>query len=195
MRKSLVLDPFCLRQFVPGTFTHIPYDASEFLSRVQEQYSEAKLRPGYADFCKHIFVENFTEALVTSLEITPENEHLITTAYEARTETELPVLVRYFPHNVVGHVPRARYLDVILYSYEQIQKEYKDRGEVDQQGCEYDWGIISVKPQDQDYELPMQPITMMRNALGREEGGSGVRLDRDEYRKSVDYWRKFALVK
>jgi hypothetical protein len=24
----------------------------------------------------------------------------------------------------------------------------------------------------------MQPITMMRNALGREEGGSGVPLDR-----------------
>lgn len=27
----------------------------------------------------------------------------------------------------------------------------------------------------------MQPITMLRNALGREEGGSGVPLDRDAY--------------
>jgi hypothetical protein len=40
------------------------------------------------------------------------------------------------------------------------------------------WGIISVKAQDEGFETPMQPITMMRNALGREEGGSGVVLDR-----------------
>lgn len=29
----------------------------------------------------------------------------------------------------------------------------------------------------------MQPITMLRNALGREEGGSGVPLNRDAYTK------------
>lgn len=189
------MDPFCLRQFAQGAFTQIPYDPNEFLLKVQEQYSSEKLAPGYAEFCKHLFVENFTDALVTAIEITPENEHLLKTSYEARTEYELPVLVRYFPIDAVGHLPKAKYLDVILYSYQQIQKEYSDRGEVDQQGCEYDWGIISVKPQDLDFELPMQPITMMRNALGREEGGSGVRLDRNEYMKSVDYWKKFALVK
>ena len=31
------------------------------------------------------------------------------------------------------------------------------------------WGIISVKGQLCDFELPMQPITVMRNALGAEE--------------------------
>lgn len=41
----------------------------------------------------------------------------------------------------------------------------------------YDYGIVSVKPQDVDIETPMQPITMMRNALGKEHGGSGVPLD------------------
>jgi hypothetical protein len=34
------------------------------------------------------------------------------------------------------------------------------------------WGIISVKGQLCDHELPMQPITMMRNALGAEEVGA-----------------------
>ena len=34
----------------------------------------------------------------------------------------------------------------------------------------------------------MDPITMMRNALGAEEGGSGVKLNREEYKKSVDFW-------
>jgi hypothetical protein len=41
----------------------------------------------------------------------------------------------------------------------------------------------------------MDPITMMRNSLGAEEGGSGVKLDRDKYMESVEFWSKNALVK
>ena len=48
--------------------------------------------------------------------------------------------------------------------------------------------------QDVDYELPMQPITMMRNALGAAEGGSGVPLDADKYRASVAYWSAHAPI-
>ena len=32
-----------------------------------------------------------------------------------------------------------------------------------------------------NYEIPMNPITMMRNALGKSEGGSGVPLEREKY--------------
>jgi hypothetical protein len=41
----------------------------------------------------------------------------------------------------------------------------------------------------------MQPITMMRNALGREQGGSGVPLDSDAYAKSVEFWSNHAIVR
>ena len=37
-------------------------------------------------------------------------------------EDELPVLKRYFPREVV-QLHRAKYLDIILYSKEQVQKE------------------------------------------------------------------------
>lgn len=57
------------------------------------------------------------------------------------------------------------------------------------------WGIISVKAQDVDHELPMQPITMMRNALGANEGGSGVPIDRDAYKASVKFWAEHAPIK
>jgi hypothetical protein len=33
---------------------------------------------------------------------------------------------------------------------------------------------------------------MLRNALGVEEGGSGVPLDRAGYRRSVEFWRTHA---
>lgn len=32
---------------------------------------------------------------------------------------------------------------------------------------EYDFGIVSIKPSDVPYETPMDPITMMRNSLGK----------------------------
>ena len=41
----------------------------------------------------------------------------------------------------------------------------------------------------------MDPITMMRNALGKEQGGSGVLLDREKYLQSVKYWELNAIVK
>ena len=57
------------------------------------------------------------------------------------------------------------------------------------------WGIVSIKPQNGNQELPMQPITMLRNALGKEQGGSGVPLDRAKYDASVSFWRAHAPVR
>jgi hypothetical protein len=109
----------------------------------------------------------------------------------------------------------ATFLDVILYSRAQIEKENAammdkpsvgaSTGTVAQLEDAYNshkadgaskwsWGIVSVKPQNVDHELPMTPLTIMRNALGVEEGGSGVPLDRAAYMKSVEFWQKHALV-
>ena len=41
----------------------------------------------------------------------------------------------------------------------------------------------------------MKPETIIRNALGVSEGGSGVPLDKEKYLKSVDFWSKNATVK
>lgn len=57
------------------------------------------------------------------------------------------------------------------------------------------WGIISVKGQLCDYELPMQPITMMRNALGTEYGGSGVPFEVAKYKESLDFWKEHVSIK
>ena len=59
---------------------------------------------------------------------------------------------------------------------------------------EYDWAIISIKGQLEPFETPMSPITAMRNALGKEEGGSGVPLDRAKYLAAVSYWEKHAAL-
>ena len=138
------------------------------------------------------------------LPITKDNEQYLRTRYEARNDKELPVLTRYFDRELLLEgkdekdvFPVAKYIDLILYSREQINKEnaamdkQKDYGEEEETAP---WGIVSIKAQDVDHELPMTPITAMRNALGKDQGGSGVELVREEYMKAVDYWKDHANV-
>ena len=80
--------------------------------------------------------------------------------------------------------PRANYLVVILYNAEQLAREGSP--------IEADWGIVGCIYTAEPEEVPMAPITMMRNALGVEEGGSGVPLDKEAYRRSVEFWENNA---
>lgn len=152
---------------------------------------------GYAPFCKHIFVENFTDANITTLPITEDNKRHIRTGYLARRPEELAVLCRWIPASAVQQqLTRAKYLDVILYAREQIAIEnavmaQKDEVVIDPAAPA--WSIVAIKAQDESFEVPMNPITIMRNAL-IQEGGSGVPINREAYARSVDYWSKHILV-
>ena len=154
--------------------------AEEFETELNQREPEAVL-DGYAPFCKLHVHRNWTDTPVGAIRITPENEHLLRSAYEARTPEELPVLTRWFEGLTP---PRADYLIVILYSREQMALEGEE--------LEADWGVVGLLATASPEEIPMAPITMMRNALGVEEGGSGVAIDRDAYAKSVAYWNDHA---
>jgi hypothetical protein len=196
-KHDFVLDPFVIRQFDDPDYTgtRMEWDKADFEKRVNDAASAGTpLVDGYAPFCKHLFIPNFTPATVPYLKITPENEGFMRSAYDARTEAELPVLVRWFPKESAPPAPVAKFLDIILYSREQIRKESAAMGTPPEE-TDAPWGIISVKAQDVDHELPMQPITMMRNALGAEEGGSGVPLERAKYMESCAFWREHASLK
>ena len=205
MKKSfsnfkIVLDPFCYRQFdKTKSSIYINYDRDNFTEKINDYYLSDKtlLKDGYAPFCKHLFIENFTDMTPGCIKINESTENLIKTCYEARTEKELAVLRRYIPlDQVKDRLKPAKYLDIILYSKQQIIKENAAMNNEDpNKDVDYDYGIISVKPQDCDYELPMDPITMMRNSLGVEHGGSGVELDRSKYNESVNFWTENILLK
>ncbi len=59
---------------------------------------------------------------------------------------------------------------------------------------DFDYGIISIKPINIDKELPFTPITMMRNALGVSEGGSGIEIDKKKYMEGVEFWSKNVMI-
>ncbi|WP_349256202.1 DUF3228 family protein [Banduia mediterranea] len=145
------------------------------------EVTPVKVLEGYAPFCQLRVYRNWTRTRCTTVAITPDNAQLLKSAYEARTRDELPVLNRWFEG---VSPPLASYLIVIVYDREQLQKE----GE----SIAAEWGIVGCMATDLPEEVPMAPITMMRNALGVDEGGSGVPLDRDAYRRSVEFWSTHA---
>lgn len=152
----------------------------------------AELQAGYAPFCKHLFLPNPSPTKAGVARITPENQHLLRSGYEARRPEELPVLQRWFESL---EAPRAEYLDLILYSREQLEKEDEGKSEADRDVPDADWGIVAINAELRPEESPMPPATMVRNALGVEEGGSGVKLDRDAYMRSVEFWQSHAVIR
>ena len=180
---AIVLTDFALpRQFPCEPRRNTIQDCTpEAFEHHLNEVAPLEVRAGYAPFCKLHVHRNWTSTRCLVVPITDGNRHLLRSDYDARTRDELPVLVRWFE----GLEPAvAEYLIPVLYSREQLAKEgapiEADRGVV---GCMY-----TTEPE----ETPMAPITMMRNALGVEEGGSGVPLDREAYRRSVEFWRTHA---
>ena len=74
------------------------------------------------------------------------------------------------------------------------KRQLYDRAQMAKEGTpiDADWGIVGCLYTMEPAEIPMVPITMLRNALGVAEGGSGVALDREAYRRSVEFWEKHA---
>jgi hypothetical protein len=154
--------------------------AEQFVQRLNAETPVAVL-DGYAPFCKLHVHRNWTRTRCMTIPIDDGNRHRLRSAYEARNSSELPVLVRWFED---VEPPVAEYLIVILYDREQMAKEGTP--------IDADWGIVGCLYTMTPEETPMTPITMMRNALGVEEGGSGVPIDREAYRTSVEFWAKHA---
>lgn len=154
--------------------------AEAFVRHLNEARPLAVL-PGYAPFCVLHVHRNWTSTRCLAVPITDDNRHLLRSDYESRSRDELPVLVRWFED---VEPPVADYLIPILYSREQLAREGTR--------IDADWGVVGCMYTAEPEETPMAPITMMRNALGVEEGGSGVPVDREAYRRSVEFWRTHA---
>lgn len=176
---SIVLTPFARARLFPRESrrnTIQDCSAEAFEQRLNDE-PPLQVLEGYAPFCRLHAHRNWTSTRCMAVPITDANRHLLHSAYEARTKQELPVLVRWFED---VEPPVANYLLPILYSREQLAKE----GE----RIDADWGVVGCLYTMEPEEIPMVPITMLRNALGVEEGGSGVPLDREAYRRAAAFW-------
>jgi hypothetical protein len=190
------IDKFGLRHF------DLKFSGTKILDMTSEDFEyylmgnidiqKMKLIDSDMDFCKYLIIPNFTKAKSGSYEISMNNYQYLRTGYSARREGELPILSRWFEFPI--EMPPAKYLQIVLYSKDQMTKESQARNEEIDPNLT-DWNIIAILGQNSGVIEPMTPATMMRNSLGMEEGGNGHKLNREKYQESVDFWSKMATVK
>ena len=202
--NKIEYDPFVSRQFSPGfSGTKVDLEIKEELLGVINDsltYSSdtgAYLMDSEWDFCKYLVIKNDFDVKCAVREITLDIYPYIRTDYVQRTPDELPILSRFVQLPPGFKSQEADYIVLVLYSKEQLQKEFKPKEE----GQEFyfddsvEWGVVSIMGTMEPKPDPLVPITIMRNSLGVEEGGNGETLDRKVYNESVEFWSKYILVK
>lgn len=186
----IAITDFAMRNWEEGASTRITGLSPEQLVNLCNK-ADTPLVDGYAPFCKHLFLENPSDTRAAFAPITDATRPFLKSGYVARREGERAVLERWFEGM---EAPRAVWLDIILYSHDQLLAEASDYPE-EQTVPDCDWGIVSIIGVLEPIEPPMPPITQMRNALGRAEGGSGVPIDVEVYDRAVAFWEKHAAIR
>ena len=202
--KKIEYDPFVTRQFsqnFSGTKVNLEIK-DELLEVINEtdQYGLGdigQLLDSEWSFCKYLVIPNEFGVKCAVRPITLDIYPYIRTDYSQRTPEELAVLTRYVQLPPGFKSADANYIVLVLYSREQLQKEFKPKEE----GQEFyfddnvEWGVVSIMGTMEPKPDPLVPITIMRNALGVEEGGNSMPINIIEYNKSVEFWRNYILVK
>jgi hypothetical protein len=205
--NKIEYDPFVTRQFSPSfSGTKIPLDAKEELLMnandalhyvTNHGAEDYLLLDSEWDFCKYLVIPNDFNVKCAVREITLDIYPYIRTDYSQRTPDELAVLTRFVQLPPGFKSQTAEYIVFVLYSKEQLEKEFKPKLETDVFYFDdsVEWGVVAIMGTLEPKPDPLIPITIMRNALGVDEGGNGEKLNKEVYNESVEFWSKYILVK
>lgn len=212
-------DPFVLRQFkqdFKGT-NLAKIDAGKLLDLINVKYQEllnfksdavdapkpALMMDSDSEFCKYLIFSNPAQEIksqVTKIDLSIYP--YIRSAYSARTPEELPVMSRWAELPPGFAQPTAAYVVCVMYTREQLSAEYDKKIAPEGQDKapfylpeSVKYGIVAIMGTMAPEADPLIPVTMMRNALGMEEGGNGVELNRASYMKSVQFWETHVMIK
>ena len=198
--NKIEYDPFVERQFgnnFSGTKVRLE-DKERLLKDVNNSYVTSNLLDSNWEFCKYLVIPNEYGIKCATREITLDIYPYIRTDYVTRTPDELPVLTRFAQLPPGFSQTEANYIVFVLYSNDQLKKEFYSKNDSNVEFYlldDVEYGIVSIMGTSEAYPDPLVPITIMRNALGKEEGGNGEKLDHKVYKESVEFWKKYILVK
>lgn len=206
--NKIEYDPFVYRHFNPGfSGTKVPSDIKDTLllnvNGAYDYFNEHGGDKDYLlldsewDFCKYLVIPNDFNIKCAVREITLDIYPYIRTDYVQRTPDELAILTRFVQLPPGFRSQEAKYIVFVLYSREQLLKEFKPKEDADEFYFDesVEWGVVSIMGTMLPKPDPLVPITIMRNALGTDEGGNGEKLNKDVYNESVEFWSKYILVK
>ena len=183
--ETVSVNEFVCRQTKDSGKTYIiDLSFKEITRHAQKQLVSGNFKAGYRD---GVVIVQVDQKLI---------HHFICPFVKITNETKLnAILVRRRPEETPyiqiralnGTPLKTGSVDLILYRHDVL-------AETDEQTSDADWELISFHaiPEGVD-DMPMGPITMMRNQL-QLTGGTKAYYESDYWAKSVKFWQEYAIL-
>ena len=153
-------------------------------SHAQEQLSNGHYTEGYRDGVILVQVSNelIHHFICPFVKITEETK-LKATVVRRRPEEKPYIQIRALN----GTLLKTGAVDLILYHHDVLK-------ETNEQTTDADWELISFHaiPEEID-NMPMGPVTMMRNQL-QLSGGTKAFYESEKWAEAVKFWQEYAVL-
>ena len=182
---SVSINDFVRRQTKDSGKTYaINLTFDNIISHAQEQLSNGHYTEGYRDgvILVQVSKELIHHFICPFVKITEETK-LKATVVRRRPEEMPYIQIRALN----GTLLKTGTVDLILYHHDVLK-------ETNEQTTDADWELISFHaiPEEID-NMPMGPVTMMRNQL-QLSGGTKAFYESGKWAESVKFWQEYAVL-
>jgi hypothetical protein len=182
---KVAVNAFVRRQVAGSGKTYSPSLSFEDIAlHALEQLEASHFRQGYRDGVCIVDVDHsLVKHFVCPFVCIDENSELKAEVVRRREDEEPYIRLRA----ANGEALPAGKVELILYRHDVLV-------ESDEQSTDAEWELISIHAVPEGVkELPMGPVTMMRNQLEL-PGGTKAHYSSEEWAEAVRFWQKYAAL-
>ena len=183
--EKVAVNEFVHRQLKGSGKTYSPDLSFDEIARHAEgQMAEGHFIEGYRDGVRIVECSpELTSHFVCPFTKIDKNTELVSKVVHRRAEEEPYIQTRAINAEPIS----TGKVEFILYRHDVL-------AENNEHSTDANWELISIHALPEGvYELPMGPVTMMRNQLEL-IGGTKANYSSEEWAKSVKFWQKYAAV-
>ena len=183
--NSIGINSFVKRQIQGSGKTYSTLSFEEIRNHAETQLKSNIYKKGYRDGVILIPIDNnLLKHFICPIVKIDENTIFETVQKRRRNDEEI-----YLSTKALNGTPiEIGAVDLILYRCDVLQ-------ETQEEETDNEWELIAFHAIPKGIkELPMGPITMMRNQLCL-TGGTEGKYSSEQWAKSVHFWQKYALLK
>ncbi len=183
MKETVKASTFVMRQTKGSGKSYsetLTFD--EIASIAEVQINMNNYKDGYRDGVVLVKLESkySSDFICPLVKITPSTK--LTANYVKRREDEEPYIQIRANGGEKLHTDTV---DLVLYRSDVLK-------ETSENSADSDWELIAFMAIPKGINMPMGPITMMRNQL-QKTGGTKGKYTSDEWANSIDFWQKYAI--
>ena len=182
---EVAINDFVRRQVKGSGKTYSPdLTFEEIADHAQTRYNAGHFREGYRDGVVIVqAAPELTERFVCPF-VRIDGETELKAEFVRRREGEEPYIRMRVANG--SRLPTGK-VEFILYRHDVLDEN-------DEQSTDAEWELISIHavPERVD-ELPMGPVSMMRNQL-KLPGGTKARFSSEEWAAAVRFWQRYAVL-